>query len=317
MKTLRFNNIALLFLFLSVNAFSQTGIPFAADGSHWSQKAEFSYTTGPGTGPIYVRYCFQTQITGDTIINNMYLQKLSSSSYEKFDSVCLNFWRFIYYKANQVYIGNDLNNMNLIYDFNLAVGDSFTFNALVGTPYPAIYTLAVNSVDSINLGGILRKRIIFDTIPFYPQHQCPIQWVEGIGDYTYGWVLDYGFIVFANYVNWGCFGDGLICFTDNSTTTFGNCEYQSCALPVEETQNNYGSVYPNPSNDRLKIALNKNYIHLHMELFTLPGKKIFSKDIFDESHDIEINTSAFTNGFYLLSLKEGDSEKIFKVIIQH
>lgn len=311
--------IIILFLFMNLFSFKlifgQSGTTFAPNYSHWSQGASFYYTPGIGQPPVCVCNYQQTQIYGDTIINNKFLQKLDSSNFQTFDSLCLNTWIFIYTDSNRVFAGINPTSLNLTYDFNLVIGDSFTFNAVYNTPFPNTYTVAVDTADSVNIGGLLRKRIKFTPIPFHPNDQTPIQWVEGIGDYTYGWVLDYGFIVYANYVNNG--GCALTCFTDNNSTTFGNCLYGNCVVYIHENTPGSFTIHPNPANNKIFINSEIDLRNLKVQIFNTLGKIIFESNYSSISNSHELNISSLPNGFYLVSLTQNEQTKVYKIIIQH
>ncbi|MBK8846715.1 MAG: T9SS type A sorting domain-containing protein [Bacteroidetes bacterium] len=257
----------------------------------------------------------QTQITGDTIVNNKFLQKVDSSKSEIFDSLCLKPWIYIHTDSNKVFAGTDPNSLNLLYDFTLNVGDSFTFNAVTNTPFPNTYALAVDSVDTLILGGVPRKRIKFTRIPFYQMYQDPIQWVQGIGDLTYGFVLDYGFIVYANYVNTG--NCALSCFTDSISSVFGNCTYGSCALDLIETQIPNYSIFPIPANNELFINHPFDLRNMTVQLYNSLGEKILDKIFAGVSASISLDVSKINNGIYFVSLTQGEQIKTYKIVIKH
>lgn len=300
--------VLIVFLYFTGTVHSQTGVLFSPNGSRWSQEATFWYTSGPGQGPECVCTYSHEIIQNDTVINNKKIQKMYHSTTKDFDTTCLNFLWYLYYDSMKVYVGKKIDSLDLIYDFTLQEGDSFLFKAIKNTPNPNNYTLKVDSVDSVFIGNIYRKRISFKSFPFYGS-QKPIVWVEGIGDITYGWVLDYGFIVYANYVNSG--NCALLCFTDHSQVSIGNCITGSCNTSIERNEllEEY-KVYPNPSKGI--IFIDRSSLKTRWRIFDIYGKLI-TGGILSEQKQIDIKQ--LSSGIYILMIEENDRHFSKKIII--
>jgi hypothetical protein len=169
-------------LLISPNLYAQiTGSPFAPNDTRWSTRNRvcFSITNCP-------IWWNNFQITGDTVINNKYYQRLDTNTSYYFDTSCLGFVNYFYYENRKLYVDTFL-----LYDFNLNAGD--TFNLYVSSiplcSHNGYYPMIVDSVDSVYYGSSWRKRITFFQMSGFAFG--PIVWVEGIGDINYGFnILD-------------------------------------------------------------------------------------------------------------------------------
>lgn len=90
--------------------------------------------------------------------------------------------------------------------------------------------------------------------------------------------------------------------------------YQEQVLNVENENINPVKSYPNPVSNRLHLDIPSVYLGTKIELYTMLGQNVFSKEIKTEKFDIDI--SGFQKGTYLLSLKNNSislSELIVKL----
>jgi len=78
------------------------------------------------------------------------------------------------------------------------------------------------------------------------------------------------------------------------------------------------SIYPNPANKVVNLALRGNASKLEYTLLNYQGKEVYSKDFgsFSGSEIQQINLSAYARGIYYLRLNTGDSVTIHKIVIQ-
>ena len=113
-----------------------------------------------------------TFLQGDTLINETGYIKAYRSFYE--DKSQAGYAGCLRQDGDKVYIiGKDKTAEILLYDFGLEAGDSFTFDSSFEDG-GFIITETVSATDSITIGGIKHKRVLFSQ----GEHGA---WIEGIG----------------------------------------------------------------------------------------------------------------------------------------
>ena len=75
-------------------------------------------------------------------------------------------------------------------------------------------------------------------------------------------------------------------------------------------------LYPNPANNQLYIDINGIENNIQVQVYSLIGQLIATERN-ERQHHLELNTTAFPNGMYLVKIKAGQKEGTQKVIIQH
>ena len=84
---------------------------------------------------------------------------------------------------------------------------------------------------------------------------------------------------------------------------------------VEKTDEQEVVVYPNPASDKLFVNLaNRKFLQINM--YDLTGRLLVQKNINKQTGLIEINTSGFIKGLYLLILRGDDGMILKKIEIQ-
>ena len=123
-------------------------------------------------------------------------------------------------------------------------------------------------------------------------------------------------------------------FLNNNLVTFSqfNADYWAATFPAPcrifmkttpESQNPFSKVeytnikiYPNPINNSFTITMNK-VIADKVEIFDVLGRVVYSRSIFAENQNIEINISNWNTGIYFVKVYNNDivvkSERILKV----
>lgn len=221
----------ILLLTVSLTYSQVTGVKFTSD--HTIYKHDFKVT---GT-PFYSGYNkhFRYFVKGDSIFGGKYYQKLYFTPNVSLDTTCAipPFFKLMHYSNNKFFLDSQL-----IYDFSLAVNDTFGINIFTGH-----YTYTVTTKDSIFLGTKWRKRMML-TPPASPL-LLPITWVEGVGDINYGFNCNYSEVHYASTYG------GIhpyVCFKEDTLNSFGtDCSVISlCA--------NYNTSSYIPCNDNYSIA---------------------------------------------------------------
>lgn len=243
---------------------------------------------------------------GDTIINNLNYTKFYKTTEDSvFDFQNADYYAAVYEDSNKNVWGIKQNSQSskLLYDFNLAVGDTATV-----FPYEEYNNNAIDSVniivldiDSVMIFSSYRKR--FKITPTF----CGTgwdnyeYWIEGIGSTA------------------GLFGPGtfqpcvvdlafyeLLCFQENNLTEYFN-SYQSCYHPVNSSKVDVISdkslnveIFPNPLYDRSVINIEQCNKGDKIDFFDVFGKKIKSYELKSKSEKIVLNRDDFknTSGFY-------------------
>ncbi|MEX0814032.1 MAG: T9SS type A sorting domain-containing protein [Chitinophagales bacterium] len=124
-----------------------------------------------------------------------------------------------------------------------------------------------------------------------------------------------------NYVipNYACYTDNEVfqvqCYEDDNilykVTPSSKCDY--LFLNIQDKQKTYIKTYPNPAHTTWYI---QNEMTGILELYSLSGKKVFSKQI--QSGTEQINISQFAEGiyFYKISSENGEIMKSGKMVKQ-
>lgn len=72
-------------------------------------------------------------------------------------------------------------------------------------------------------------------------------------------------------------------------------------------------VFPNPTTEKLFVELNKSHMDFSVEVYSVDGKKVYESN-YKNTSKIELNTSAFSNGIYLIKIISFKSEFVSKFI---
>lgn len=74
------------------------------------------------------------------------------------------------------------------------------------------------------------------------------------------------------------------------------------------------NVFPNPVNQQLYINLNEIRPNFKLQIYNAVGQEISSTK-YNHQQFVEINTSQFSNGFYLIKITDGEKEGLKKIIV--
>ena len=211
MKTL----FTIILLFSSFLTFSQSSYQIADTTKKWN-------TVYLGAGSWNVIYCGGTKtnrIAGEV----MFGDSTFFNVYEAQDSLQQNWNQVGYLRedtiSKKIYFswwGPE--EIGLIYDFNLEVGDSVRIdNYYVGFED---VLLICDSIDSLNINGSLKKRLFLNSPEFWDTDV----WIEGIGS-KYG-------LLCSGYGGSGFAGGGmdLLCCSQNDTLIYFDPIYNSCYI---------------------------------------------------------------------------------------
>ena len=299
MNRLKFTLLFYLCFFILSQGYGQRNdstdyIPFPTSNAMWRERF----------GGIEVN-CedYQYLIIGDTIINGLIYSKIQKSGvvYTAGSFGC-NYnisWEIkphvvAYFRndtsAKRVYLFEGDTDI-LIYDFSLSVGD--TIPTLHNSNPPNYYT--IESIDSIEIGGIYRKRFKIDNNGWEPYI---LYIIEGIGS-TYGLFSDYLCPFESSSV--------LLCFSINENPIY-SAEMSDCTpiyLGVEDYFQNkiIKSIYPNPTTGQLRIECRDGArpVSTDITIYNIMGQLLQSK-IVNLQSEIILDVSPLPSGMYFLKI---------------
>lgn len=107
---------------------------------------------------------------------------------------------------------------------------------------------------------------------------------------------------------------------EESTFTYGDGDFgtpgarNDQALSNAENQVEGLSIYPNPVVYGSFVLTSKNFGDKEISIYNVLGKRVFRKTF--DSKKIEVNTSSFDSGLYLVRVSEGANVSVGKLVIQ-
>ncbi len=260
-----------------------------------------------GLGAYNIPCCVKTQYVyfdGDSIIG--------INSYKKVFSCDDSLHKNIKYEGlireeekKTYFIPANSDTEYLLYDFSLEEGMNFEYGYF-WTRDPSV-TLYVNSVDSIEINGSMRKRI---ELSLYGR--VIDVWVEEIGSLS--GVL---YPCYSAFLSGGV--KELLCYYQDNELVYKNPDYSKCYyddpnefLSVETITNSSNiAIYPNPTGDFFIISDPKQTVS-RVEIFDVFGKMIYEKNV--NQNLLQINMSSYSQGIYLIRIVSNKSEYKHKII---
>lgn len=280
-------------LSFSSNLFSQTDYPFPSQDAHWF--TDYNIINGFGFGHF--------DLCGDTIIDNV--------KYSILNSYTLYLGAIRVEEEKVYWLGQD-NELTLMYDFGLEVGDFFQMKGMMGNPLSVV----VSEISNQLINGEVRKTIHFEGQTFY--------WIEGIGGTQLSfWPLNNSMGGFGTL---HCFADegnaiysldnGLSC--DNWFETLPECEIST---NTEETTPRLAAlkIAPNPFSDYLSIELPNGFEgkNLVWQIIPASGANTPLLSSVFTNKNAELDLSNLPTGIYFLNIRnpqtgERFTEKLLK-----
>lgn len=272
--------IILLILSLSAaNLHSQTSVyhPFA-DSATW--RGELYTSTCGG-----FCFCVTEQMKDDTVIGSFTYKKLSIGALRQ--EVAMKRVYFYSYNDYQEY---------LLYDFNLAVGDTISPFEWWGT-VGSMENLVVTSVDSVLVGGSYRKAFTL-TGSISP----PITIVEGIGNYNSLPTSPIG-----GDPLWGEMI--LKCYQENGhllASWLGYCNCSDLVFLEKYSLDQLVFFLPNPATNLIRIQVPAALgMAVKIETYDHLGRLKLSLD-----YASEVNVSTLPTGLYFLVMTNDKGERL-------
>ncbi len=289
---------------LSCKVFSQDYFPFPQGNAIWNIKL-----TNTWDGDDEIRY---GQI-GDTIIESITYHKI----YRLKDSTLIHpesvFCCGIREESKQIFIKiNDLDEQ-LLYDFNLNVGDSIKYNFSDGyfnnngdfefCQICDTFYRKIISIDTLTIyNGSQRRHYTLERTNGYQPFND--EWIEGMGSSVWlGLFNPYVTDVVMNGDGWSpmCFKvDDEVVYLENSDCDQCFCKLYTGVIHIE-SEFHSEFPYPNPANNTLIFKFptnNANTQHKNtIKIFEINGKLL--REIHSESDHLEVNISSLRKGIYI------------------
>lgn len=291
------HGFTLLLLTTCLVASAQTSFRFADSTAQWNLLTN----ENPMWCQCVSYYTTAYTIQKDTVISGKDYQKVGDKYFVRQDTAQKVFCRKAEDTAEAV-----------IYDFAKIKGDTFyVSNPLFTQPV----FCSVDSVDTVVLGGISRKRLFVN----YNNIVAPVdEWIYGIGS------------LHSHFLNPGVdrtIVDGewykLLCFSEKGSQVYQAPFYNSCnedtlyflgINDVTSAQN--VSVFPNPATSGVLTVINENEnLGVFFTIYDVTGRLIFQKELNERATSVEVN--GITRGVYLYSVQtNGRAVKNGKLIIE-
>ncbi len=231
-------------------------------------------------------YCVSTMIQGDTTIG-IYNYKKTYGGAIRQD---IPMKKVIYYDYTD-------HLEYILYDFNLALGDSIHHNQWYGTRASQA-TLIVTTIDSISLGGSYRKAFTLTSTNGEP----PYRIAEGIGNLNAGPFTQLSPCFCAEYLK--CF------YAEGQLLLSWGSSWCSCSSSISEYENNHKaniSISPNPFSTSTQISFDKTYPTIALSLYDLQGKLLLQNH-YTDCNQITLHRNQLSNGLYFLKLIIDDKQ---------
>ncbi len=306
--------ITLAILAIATTSFAQQHtyrpVPFQMDNSVWYEyyvDAD-AYETKHSKGDWY-HYGSYTLAPRDTVINNSkYRHVIAELNGVLYDSSDI----FIREDTTtrKVYVKTGVTEL-VLYDFSLEVGDTAPIHSAT-QQYPV-----VQSIDTININGVLRKKINFmhsnamdvwfGDGTYYTQE---LSWIEGIGS-TQG-------LLFPFFGDVNTFANVLVCFSQNDSFIYHEPHFTDCmpnsSIATPESAPRI-AAYPNPANERVTLEFGEARFHT-LRLVNAAGATVLQLPLTGHEPQLTLQLKGLPKGIYscILSGKHGTATE--KIVVE-
>ncbi|GAA4460727.1 hypothetical protein GCM10023093_03910 [Nemorincola caseinilytica] len=193
------------------------------------------------------------------------------------------------------YMGASASAEKLIYDFNVAVGDTIT------DPATGTKNGVVHSIETVMIGSVSHKRINFRQ--FSSTNAWPIgSWIDGIGNSSLGGLLGSPMM----QPTCDC-GTNTVCLTKNSVQEYKNPVYASvdCESSVSAASVKMNipavAIMPNPVTGTSHLAVPAEGKFHSIAIYDMMGRKAYDAPL-NGAMDIAISKGTFAPGVYMYHL---------------
>ncbi len=283
-------------------------VPFPTGKAYWCERFDSVGVVNGYLGYIPLRYAFFTN-GEDTLIDGISYKKLfyspdgdtSNSFY--YGGIFEDSLRRVHYCGHDSphqpdFISSTSGYMSgIIYDFSIKVGDTLLMDDL----------LIVTRIDTIDLGGVLRKRFHFDNMDF--------TWIEGIGS-SFGLLYYNGETPTCDM----CPNNVLLCNIQNGTLVYHldyleNSECFSTNFLITPESAPRIAAYPNPANERVTLEFGEARFHA-LRLVNAAGATVLQLSLTGNEPQLTLPLKGLPKGIYscVLTGKEGTATE--KIVVE-
>jgi hypothetical protein len=280
-----------LLLAAGISAGAQTYIPFPTANATWTQRI--------GQGEADPHFSIIGMKSGDTVLGAQTYHKVYTSSDATLDEA--DFTGGLREDSKRIYYYDATGHVErLIYDFNVAVGDT------IKNPVNGAAVGIVDHIDSILISGTWHKRFNFHL----PSSSAPTwaggAWIEGIGNSSLGGLLGNPMM----QPTCDCATD-IVCAQKTSTYDYHNPKYSSLdCIGVLRTEILISdartvNVFPNPVTGASTIQVNSRVNYSKASVYDLQGKCV--KTIMaSKENTIPLTRSDYAPGIYIYRLQNDE-----------
>ncbi len=232
-------------------------------------------------------------------------------------------------------------------DEGVSSGETFTGNVTLASQadvdaWQACYSkidgnLTISGYNISNLGPLINIEEVTGSVSIF-YNGTPLTSLDGLDNLaTVGGSLSifYNFSLsdccaLYNLINGGVTGTISIFF--NATGCNSTSEINSNCNPSPLVQNPNGItseafntgkqpsivLFPNPTDSEVTVQMGRIATHAKLKVFDLLGRVVYSQELEEGTNQlkIDLNTSVFKNGIYLVSLQEGKTVLTKQLVIQ-
>lgn len=302
-----------LFILIPFVGFNQVVNHFENTNSKWYVASNFMNANQENPSHLGVTTKIW-KFVGNATINNESWHKLYATDGTLADNPI--FEGYIRSENAKVYYKEtDTSTTQQLYDFNLEIGDSvnYKFNTF-GNVYST--WLKVIEIDTVTINNQDYKRFKFsepqaDNFPQTLGSVVKEVWIEGIGSLRNPIFPAKPFTLDSE---WGQKVD-LTCSFIDETRYYHNESYSECyvrdILNVEQLQQNYAEIYPNPTDNKLNIITLQNESY-DLEIINSLGEIILIQQLNGTTNTIDVRE--LKSGVYFLKIKHLHDFQIVKVV---
>jgi hypothetical protein len=298
--------LSILILYSSL-AFSQTSVyhPFPDSNAQWNVELDYYVYCTPFTYNSITTYSYV--FGADTVIGSYTYHQLYVPAYQSYysgapcynDTVAAGSYIGSIRQdtaARKVYYVFPVDTAEqLLYDFNLSVGDTIR-GYLARDCNSGSMDQTVVSIDSILIGSDYRTRWNFGLSSAYSI-------IEGIGS-TKGLLEPVCELIDGPIYALDCFKQNDTVYYPSLSTT---CDLETSTVNFVLTDNSF-SIFPNPAQDYFTIT---GYGLL--EIYSLQGSRVYSENLRSHIKTIRCNLQP---GIYFARLTAGQKSSVKKLIIE-
>jgi hypothetical protein len=281
----------LITLILGILVLSRLSAQFVNDSAIWISRVNCFGSASCDTAPYSYK---EISFIGDTIINDT-IYKLMNPGNLEFGIFEDHEKRKVYYRLLDDRVVGANFNMLPLYDFSLAVGD--TFNIQVNSMSMDNFDFVVKEVDSIEINGSMKRRFLLEESEGYFFYNTVV-WIEDIGS-TYGPIWNFYYPSFEiDY--------SLDCYLQKNKPVYGTCSTVSIS---NNSNKDFLRVHQTQSNIVVTLRDKKMYL---IELIDMQGKSVFKQSMDSDQFFIP----NYFHGIFLLKVYSSSIHSNTKICVQ-